>query len=40
VGERSKICAGSCALRNVPADSFVIGVPGRVVSRIEFEREL
>jgi sugar O-acyltransferase (sialic acid O-acetyltransferase NeuD family) len=40
VGERSKVCAGSCALRNVPADSFVVGVPGRVVSRVEFEREL
>jgi sugar O-acyltransferase (sialic acid O-acetyltransferase NeuD family) len=40
VGERSKICSGSCALRNVPPDSFVVGVPGRIVSRVEFEREL
>ena len=29
VGPRSKIAANSCALADVPADSLVLGVPGR-----------
>lgn len=28
VGPRSKVAANSCALRDVPADSLVLGVPG------------
>jgi len=34
VGDRSKISANSCALANVPADSLVYGVPGRVAPLI------
>lgn len=30
VGARSKVAANSCALSDVPADSLVLGVPGRV----------
>jgi len=30
IGERSKVAAGSCALADVPPDSLVLGVPGRV----------
>jgi len=30
IGERSKVSANSCALHDVPADSLVLGVPGRV----------
>jgi len=37
VGARSSIAANSCALANVPADSLVYGVPGRVVPRISAE---
>lgn len=34
VGARSKISAQSCALADVPADSIVFGVPGRIAPRI------
>lgn len=34
VGARSKLSANSAAMRDVPADSLVFGVPGRVVRRI------
>jgi acetyltransferase-like isoleucine patch superfamily enzyme len=30
VGPRSKVAANSCALADVPPDSLVLGVPGRV----------
>jgi len=30
IGERSKVSANSCALHDVPSDSLVLGVPGRV----------
>lgn len=30
VGQRSKVAANSCALSAVPADSLVVGVPGRI----------
>jgi sugar O-acyltransferase (sialic acid O-acetyltransferase NeuD family) len=30
VGARSKVSANSCVLANVPADSLVFGVPGRI----------
>lgn len=30
VGPRSKVAANSCALSDVPADSLVLGVPGRI----------
>jgi len=30
MGERSKVAANSCALTDVPPDSLVLGVPGRV----------
>jgi serine O-acetyltransferase len=33
VGDRSRIGAGSVVLREVPPDSTVVGIPGRVVSR-------
>jgi acetyltransferase-like isoleucine patch superfamily enzyme len=29
IGPRSKVAANSCALADVPADSLVLGVPGR-----------
>lgn len=38
VAEESTVCANSCVLRSVPANSFVLGVPGRAVSRVEFEQ--
>jgi acetyltransferase-like isoleucine patch superfamily enzyme len=31
VGPRSKVSANSCALADVPSDSIVFGVPGRVL---------
>lgn len=34
VGARSKVAANSCVLRNVPPDSLVHGVPGRVSPRL------
>lgn len=34
VGPRSNVAANSCALRDVPADSLVTGVPGRVSPRL------
>lgn len=34
VGPRSKVAANSCALHDVPADSLVHGVPGRVSPRL------
>ena len=33
IGENSKIGAGSVVLKSVPANSTVVGVPGRVVKR-------
>ena len=33
VGENCRIGAGSVVLRNVPADSTVVGVPGHIVFR-------
>lgn len=33
IGENAKIGAGSVVLRDVPADSTVVGIPGRVVVR-------
>lgn len=33
IGENAKIGAGSVVLRDVPADSTVVGIPGRIVVR-------
>jgi serine O-acetyltransferase len=33
IGDRSRIGAGSIVLRNIPDDSTVVGIPGRIVSR-------
>ncbi|MBD2665430.1 serine acetyltransferase [Richelia sinica FACHB-800] len=33
IGDRVRIGAGSIVLRNIPADSTVVGIPGRIVSR-------
>ena len=33
IGENSKIGAGSVVLKSVPANSTVVGVPGRIVKR-------
>jgi serine O-acetyltransferase len=38
IGDRVRIGAGSVVLRNVPADSTVVGIPGRIVSRNHQER--
>ncbi|CDN15716.1 Serine acetyltransferase [Richelia intracellularis] len=38
IGDRVRIGAGSVVLRNVPADSTVVGIPGRIVSRRQEER--
>ncbi|MDJ0800679.1 MAG: serine O-acetyltransferase [Calothrix sp. MO_167.B12] len=38
IGDRVRIGAGSVVLRNVPADSTVVGIPGRIVSRRGQER--
>ncbi len=35
IGDRVRIGAGSIVLRDVPADSTVVGVPGRIISRKE-----
>ena len=35
VGDRSKVAANSCALSDVPTDSLVYGVPGRVARLLE-----
>ena len=37
VGARSKVAANSCALADVPPDSLVLGVPGRVTPQITAE---
>lgn len=37
VGERSKVAANSCALADVPPDSLVHGVPGRIAPLIALE---
>ena len=36
VGDRSKVSANSAVMRNVPPNSLVHGVPGRVTRRMEF----
>ncbi|BAY15172.1 serine O-acetyltransferase [Anabaenopsis circularis NIES-21] len=33
IGDRVRVGAGSVVLRDVPADSTVVGVPGRIISR-------
>ncbi|MDJ0733690.1 MAG: serine O-acetyltransferase [Nostocaceae cyanobacterium] len=33
IGDRVRIGAGSVVLRNVPSDSTVVGIPGRIISR-------
>jgi serine O-acetyltransferase len=33
IGDRVRVGAGSIVLRDVPADSTVVGVPGRIISR-------
>jgi len=38
IGDGVRIGAGSVVLRNVPADSTVVGIPGRIVSRRQQER--
>lgn len=35
IGDRVRIGAGSVVLRDVPCDSTVVGVPGRIISRKE-----
>ncbi|WGV26551.1 serine O-acetyltransferase [Halotia branconii] len=35
IGDRVRIGAGSIVLRDVPTDSTVVGVPGRIISRKE-----
>ena len=37
VGTRSKLSANSCATKDVPEDSFVFGVPGRVVRQVAWQ---
>ncbi|KAB8334337.1 serine O-acetyltransferase [Scytonema tolypothrichoides VB-61278] len=37
IGDRTRIGAGSIVLRNVPPDSTVVGVPGRIISRKQNE---
>ncbi|MBW4629590.1 MAG: serine O-acetyltransferase [Brasilonema octagenarum HA4186-MV1] len=38
IGDRVRIGAGSIVLRDVPPDSTVVGVPGRIVSRKQNEQ--
>ncbi|MFK0734643.1 MAG: serine O-acetyltransferase [Gloeotrichia echinulata GP01] len=35
IGDRVRVGAGSVVLRDVPADSTVVGIPGRIISRKE-----
>lgn len=35
IGDRVRIGAGSVVLRDVPSDSTVVGIPGRIISRKE-----
>ena len=35
LGDNSKVCANTCVLHDVPADSFVYGVPGRHTRRLD-----
>ncbi|MGH7998375.1 MAG: serine O-acetyltransferase [Brasilonema sp.] len=37
IGDRVRIGAGSIVLRNVPSESTVVGVPGRIISRKQNE---
>ncbi|MBD2385234.1 serine O-acetyltransferase [Cylindrospermum sp. FACHB-282] len=38
IGDRVRIGAGSIVLRNVPPDSTVVGVPGRIISRKQSDK--
>ncbi len=38
IGDRVRIGAGSVVLRNAPADSTVVGIPGRIIARRQQER--
>ncbi|MDZ7961697.1 MAG: serine O-acetyltransferase [Aulosira sp. DedQUE10] len=37
IGDRVRVGAGSVVLRDVPADSTVVGIPGRIISRKQGE---
>ncbi|WP_017655933.1 serine O-acetyltransferase [Fortiea contorta] len=38
IGDRVRIGAGSVVLRDVPTDSTVVGIPGRIISRQQSDR--
>ncbi|AFY30572.1 serine O-acetyltransferase [Calothrix sp. PCC 7507] len=38
IGDRVRVGAGSVVLRDVPTDSTVVGIPGRIISRNQSDR--